>query len=83
MVAIAKAHGKSPAQVIMRWALQLGRSIIPKSTKTQRLTENISIMDFELSAEQVAAISGLNKNMRFNDPGEFCQGMGAFCPIYN
>ncbi len=83
VVAIAKAHGKSPAQVIMRWALQLGRSIIPKTTKTQRLTENISIMDFELSAEQVAAISGLNKNMRFNDPGEFCQGMGAFCPIYN
>ena len=66
----------------MRWALYLGRSIIPKTTKTARLSENIDLFGFALSQEEVDAISALNKNMRFNDPGQFCQGMGGFCPVY-
>ena len=47
---IAKAHGKSPAQVMLRWGLQHGRSVIPKSTKPSRIAENIDVFDFELSA---------------------------------
>ena len=62
--------------------LCLGRSIIPKTTKTARLSENIDVFGFELSKEEIDSISKLNKNMRFNDPGQFCQGMGGFCPVY-
>ena len=80
--AIAQAKGVSPAQVILKWGLCLGRSIIPKTTKTSRLSENIDLFGFDLSQEEVDSISALNKNMRFNDPGQFCQGMGGFCPVY-
>ena len=47
--AIAQAHGKSAAQVMLRWGLQEGRSVIPKSTKPTRIAENIDVFDFELS----------------------------------
>ena len=49
----------------------------------ERLRENIDIFDFELTAEQMSAISALNRDRRFNDPGVFCVGMGAFCPIFD
>ena len=55
---IATAHGKTPAQVMLRWGLQHGRSVIPKSTKPSRIAENINVFDFELSAEEMAAIDG-------------------------
>jgi diketogulonate reductase-like aldo/keto reductase len=61
---IAGAHGKSPAQVILRWGLQYGRSVIPKSTKPSRIAENIDVFDFELSADEVAAIDGLDTGRR-------------------
>ena len=61
---IAEAHGKSPAQVMLRWGLQHGRSVIPKSTKPARIAENIDVFDFELSAEQLAAIDGLDTGKR-------------------
>src|SRR6266508_6425672 len=56
--AIAQAHGKSPAQVMLRWGLQEGRSVIPKSTKADRIAENIDVFDFELAAEEITAIDG-------------------------
>jgi diketogulonate reductase-like aldo/keto reductase len=62
--AIAKAHGKSPAQVMLRWGLQEGRSVIPKSTKPPRIAENIDVFDFELSAEEITAIDGLDTGRR-------------------
>jgi diketogulonate reductase-like aldo/keto reductase len=62
--AIAKAHGKSPAQVMLRWGLQEGRSVIPKSTKPARIAENIDVFDFELSAEEISAIDGLDTGRR-------------------
>jgi diketogulonate reductase-like aldo/keto reductase len=60
----AAAHGKSPAQVMLRWGLQHGRSVIPKSTKPHRIAENIDVFDFELSAEQMAAIDALDTGRR-------------------
>lgn len=53
ITAIAEAHGKSPAQVMLRWHVQEGRSVIPKSVKPQRIAENFDIFDFELSSDEV------------------------------
>ena len=61
---IAEAHAKSPAQVMLRWHLQQGRSVIPKSTKPHRIAENFDVFDFELSADEIAAIDGLDTGKR-------------------
>jgi len=61
---IAKAHDKTPAQVMLRWHLQRGRSVIPKSTKPQRIAENIDVFNFDLSAEELAAIDALDTGRR-------------------
>jgi diketogulonate reductase-like aldo/keto reductase len=61
---IAAAHRKTPAQVMLRWHVQQGRSAIPKSTKPQRMAENLDVFDFELTAEQLAAIDGLDTGRR-------------------
>jgi diketogulonate reductase-like aldo/keto reductase len=61
---IAEAHGKTPAQVMLRWGLQHGRSVIPKSTKPHRIAENIDVFDFELTAEEMGAIDGLDTGRR-------------------
>jgi diketogulonate reductase-like aldo/keto reductase len=61
---IAKAHVKSPAQVMLRWGLQHGRSVIPKSTKPNRIEENINVFDFALSADEMAAIDRLDTGAR-------------------
>lgn len=64
LTAIAGAHGKSAAQVMLRWHLQAGRSAIPKSITPARITENFGVFDFVLSAEEVAAIDGLETGVR-------------------
>jgi diketogulonate reductase-like aldo/keto reductase len=61
---IAQQHGKSPAQVMLRWHLQEGRSAVPKSTKPARIAENFDVFDFELSREQFAAIDALDTAVR-------------------
>ncbi|MFG2432005.1 aldo/keto reductase [Streptomyces sp. NPDC048590] len=61
---IAEAHGKSPAQVLLRWGLQQGRSVIPKSTKRHRIAENIDVFDFELTAGELAALDALETGRR-------------------
>ena len=60
----ASAHAKTPAQVMLRWGLQHGRSVIPKSTKPSRIAENINVFDFELSTDEMAAIDGLDTGRR-------------------
>ncbi len=80
----AQAHDKTPAQVLLRWGVQRGTAIIPKTTKPERMRENLDIDDFSLSAVEMAAISALNQNRRFNDPGVFAEAaFGAFHPIYD
>jgi diketogulonate reductase-like aldo/keto reductase len=61
---IAEAHGKSPAQVMLRWHLQQGRSVIPKSTKPARIAENFDVFDFDLTDEQLAAVDALDTGKR-------------------
>ncbi|MEC0254188.1 aldo/keto reductase [Paenibacillus lautus] len=68
---IAEKYGKTTAQVILRWDIQNGVIVIPKSIKEHRIRENAGIFDFELSAEDMAAIDGLNQNKRFgSNPDE-------------
>jgi diketogulonate reductase-like aldo/keto reductase len=64
IVRIAQAHSKSPAQVMLRWHIQEGRSVIPKSTKPHRIAENFDVFDFELTAQEAAAIDGLDTGKR-------------------
>jgi diketogulonate reductase-like aldo/keto reductase len=61
---IAAAHGKSAAQVMLRWHIQEGRSAIPKSTKPTRIAENFDVFDFELTADQLIAIDALDTGVR-------------------
>lgn len=61
---IAQAHGKSPAQVMLRWHLQQGRSVIPKSTKPHRIAENVDVFDFDLGADELAAVDALDTGQR-------------------
>src|SRR4051812_8817762 len=64
LLEIAREHGKSAAQVMLRWHLQEGRSAIPKSVKPARIAENFDVFDFELTAEQIAAIDALDTGVR-------------------
>jgi diketogulonate reductase-like aldo/keto reductase len=61
---IAQAHGKSPAQVMLRWGLQHGRSVIPKSVQPERIAENIDVFDFELADGEMSAIDALDTGRR-------------------
>jgi len=80
---IAASHDRTPAQVLLRWGVQRGTAVIPKTSKSERLAENIAIFDFELGPDQMTAISDLNQNRRYNDPGVFCEkAFNTFCPIY-
>ncbi|WP_276539759.1 aldo/keto reductase [Paenibacillus polysaccharolyticus] len=69
---IAAKYGKSPAQVILRWDLQNGIVTIPKSVTPERIHANTELYDFELTAEEIEQINGLNENKRFgSDPDNF------------
>ncbi|MBT3529742.1 MAG: aldo/keto reductase [Gammaproteobacteria bacterium] len=84
VISAAKRSGKSPAQVVLRWGVQRGTAVIPKTINPGRLKENLELFDFELSEAEMAAISSLNQNRRFNDPGAFCeQAFGKFHSIYD
>jgi 2,5-diketo-D-gluconate reductase A len=61
IVRIAQRHAKTPAQAILRWHLQLGNVVIPKSATPERIRENADVFDFELSGEEMAAIAGLDR----------------------
>src|SRR5439155_12991416 len=72
---LAGKHGKSPAQVVLRWHVQLGNVVIPKSVTPSRIRENIEVFDFELAAEDLAAIAELDTGTRFGpDPDGLDKG---------
>lgn len=84
VLAAAQRVKRSAAQVLLRWGVQRGTAIIPKTSRVERLRENIALFDFSLSAEEMDAISALNRNRRYNDPGLFCElAFGKFYPIYD
>lgn len=72
LISIGEKYGKTPAQVILRWHLQRGIIVIPKTTHIDRMRENLDVFDFELSAEDMRAIEALDKNtssfFSHNDP---------------
>lgn len=83
VIEIARRRGKTPAQVVLRWGVQRGTAVVPKTSRIERLAENLALFDFELSADEMAAIGGLDRNRRFNDPGVFCEAaFHTFFPIY-
>lgn len=61
---IAAAHDRTPAQVMLRWHIQQGRQVIPKSVTPSRIAENFDVFGFDLTAEQLAAIDGLDTGIR-------------------
>ncbi|MFD5495158.1 aldo/keto reductase [Streptomyces sp. NPDC001812] len=69
IVAIAQKHGRTPAQVVLRWHIQLGNVVIPKSVTPSRIEENIDVFGFSLDTEDLAAISALDEGRRLGpDP---------------
>lgn len=92
IIEIAKQYkDKTPHQIILRWAVQQGIAIIPKSVKAERMQQNINVLssnekegsNFILSEEHMKQIDGLNKDRRYNDPGHFCEvAFGTFFPIH-
>ncbi|KAK7099584.1 aldo-keto reductase family 1 member A1-like isoform X4 [Littorina saxatilis] len=74
---LASKKGKSPAQVILRWHLQRGLCVCVKSLNADRIKQNLDVFDFELSAEEMSQISGLNQNFRL-----YTQGVTAEHPEY-
>jgi 2,5-diketo-D-gluconate reductase A len=72
IVGIAERHGKTPAQAILRWHIQLGSVVIPKSVTPERIRENLDIFDFELSEDDMAAIERLDSGERIGpEPATF------------
>jgi len=72
IAAIAERHGKTPAQAILRWHLQLGNVVFPKSVTPERIRENIELFDFELSDAEMAEFERLDRGERIGpDPGTF------------
>nr|BEK62865.1 hypothetical protein KPHV_00920 [Kitasatospora purpeofusca] len=78
ITAIASAHGKTPAQVMLRWHLQQGRNAIPKSVRPQRIAENIDIFAFQLTPAELDAIDALNTGTR-GGPEPEAITLEAFC----
>lgn len=65
---IAESHGKTPSQILLRWATQRGVAVIPKSSNKERLLQNLHVEDFNLTEDEINEISSLDKGLRFNDP---------------
>lgn len=82
--AIAATHGRTAAQIALRWGVQRGCAVIPKTQDTARLAENLALFDFELSAAEMQTINGLDRQRRFNDPGHFGEkAFNTFFPIFD
>ncbi|GAB3232925.1 aldo/keto reductase [Mycolicibacterium hippocampi] len=74
VTAVAEAHGKTPAQVLVRWSLQLGNVVIPRSSSPERIRSNLEVFDFELTDDQMATLNGLDNGTRFRPDPETYSG---------
>jgi D-xylose reductase len=68
---LASKHEKSPAQILLRWAVQKGVIVIPKSSSAARRKQNLDLFSFELEEKEMTAINSLDRGIRFNDPGDY------------
>lgn len=70
--AVAQAHGKSPAQVLLRWNLQLGNAVVVRSSNPDRMRENLAVFDFELTDDEMNTIKGMDNGTRYRpDPRSY------------
>ncbi|KAJ7505270.1 Aldo keto reductase [Mycena galericulata] len=76
--AVASSHNKTPAQVLLRWSTQHGVAVVPKATDPQLMAENLESESFNLTANEMKAVSGLNCNLRMNDPADIDARLGIF-----
>ncbi len=67
VTSVAAEYSRSPAQVLIRWSLELGNVVIPRSAKPERIAENLDVFDFELAAEHMDALNGLNDGTRVRE----------------
>jgi diketogulonate reductase-like aldo/keto reductase len=74
VASIAQAHGKTPAQALIRWSIQLGNVVIPRSANPERIKSNIDVFDFELSDDEMAALNALQDGTRFRPDPETYTG---------
>ena len=74
VTAVAEAYGKTPAQVLVRWSLQLGNVVIPRSSSPERIRSNLEVFDFELTDDQMATLNGLDDGTRFRPDPETYTG---------
>jgi len=82
IVDLGKKYEKTPAQICLRWAVQRGCVIVPKTATKSRLPENIDVFNWTMTADEMKSIDALDKNQRFNDPGNYAEGIGTFYPMY-
>lgn len=84
VIAIAGDLGKTPGQVVLRWAIQRGTVTIPKTQTVAHLRVNIELFDFELGNGEMTRLDRLDRNRRFNDPAEFGEAaFNTFYPIFD
>lgn len=65
VTAVAGAHGKTPAQVLIRWSMQLGNIVVPRAAAGTHLSENVDVLDFELAPAEMESLTGLDDGSRF------------------
>jgi D-xylose reductase len=83
MKELAAKYNKTAAQICLKWGVQRGTAIVPKTANPARLIENINFFDFEMTAEDMASIDKLNRNQRYNDPANYCEKfMNTHYPMY-
>ncbi|MFM7206235.1 MAG: aldo/keto reductase [Planctomycetaceae bacterium] len=81
---IAAAAGCTPAQVVLRWGIQRGTAVIPKTSRLERLAENLAATHVALDDGQMRAVTALDRGRRYNDAGVFCErAFGTFFPIFD
>ncbi|MCV7222024.1 aldo/keto reductase [Mycolicibacterium elephantis] len=74
VTSVAQAQGKTPAQVLLRWNLQLGNAVVVRSTSPERMKSNLEVFDFELTDEQMASLNALDDGTRFRPDPETYKG---------